>query len=119
VRFTWCWTKDRPDGENMHPGAEETEVVVEFLARGAATELVLTHTGFHNEKLRKGSRRRLERLPRHPGGRFIAELTPRFFPPRYVPEPDWGQLRTQSGPTTSRSSLKKSAPTSSAKQNSL
>jgi len=53
VRFTWCWTKDRPDGENMHPGAEETEVVVEFLARGAATELVLTQSGFPNEQVRK------------------------------------------------------------------
>jgi uncharacterized protein YndB with AHSA1/START domain len=53
LRFTWCWTKDRPDGENMHPGAEETEVVVEFLARGAATELVLTQAGFPNQQLRK------------------------------------------------------------------
>jgi hypothetical protein len=26
---------------------------VEFLARGPATELILTHTGFQNEKLRK------------------------------------------------------------------
>jgi uncharacterized protein YndB with AHSA1/START domain len=53
VRFTWSWTKDRPDGENMQLGSEETEVIVEFVARGPATEIILTHTGFHNDKLRK------------------------------------------------------------------
>ncbi len=53
VRFTWKWTKDGPDGENMHPGSEQTEVTVEFLARGTSTELVLTHSGFGDEKMRK------------------------------------------------------------------
>ena len=53
LRFTWSWTKDRPEGENMHPGAEQTEVAVEFLDRGATTELVLTHSGFKNQKLRE------------------------------------------------------------------
>ena len=53
LRFTWSWSKDRPEGENMHPGAEQTEVAVEFFDRGATTELVLTHSGFKNEKLRK------------------------------------------------------------------
>jgi len=53
LRFTWSWTKDRPEGENMHPGAEQTEVAVEFHDHGSTTELILTHTGFKNEKLRK------------------------------------------------------------------
>jgi uncharacterized protein YndB with AHSA1/START domain len=53
LRFTWSWTKDRPDGENMHPGAPQTEVSVEFLARGASTEVILTHTGFTDAKLRQ------------------------------------------------------------------
>ena len=53
LRFTWCWTKDRPDGQNMHPDAPKTEVTVEFLPRGAATEVILTHTGFTDAKLRQ------------------------------------------------------------------
>jgi uncharacterized protein YndB with AHSA1/START domain len=53
VRFTWNWTKKRPEGENLHPGSEQTEVTVEFLACGRSTELVLTHRGFGDEKMRK------------------------------------------------------------------
>jgi len=53
VRFTWHWTKDHPDGENLHPGSPQTEVAVEFLDRGDATEVVLTHSGFTDAKARK------------------------------------------------------------------
>ena len=52
IVFTWVWTKDRPEGENMHPGSEHTEVTVEFFARGSSTELVLTQAVFGTEKLR-------------------------------------------------------------------
>jgi uncharacterized protein YndB with AHSA1/START domain len=47
--FTWCWTKKQSDHSEatLHP---ETEVVVEFHARGASTEVVLTHTGFQTAK---------------------------------------------------------------------
>lgn len=51
--FTWAWTKDRPDGETLHPGSHETLVTVEFLARGNSTEVILTHTGFATEALRE------------------------------------------------------------------
>jgi uncharacterized protein YndB with AHSA1/START domain len=50
--FTWCWTKGTPDGENAHPGSEETEVTVEFFARGDSTEVVLTHAVFGSAKMR-------------------------------------------------------------------
>jgi uncharacterized protein YndB with AHSA1/START domain len=53
IRFTWSWTKDRPDGENLHPQAPVTEVKVEFLERHASTEVVLTHTGFTDAKQRQ------------------------------------------------------------------
>jgi uncharacterized protein YndB with AHSA1/START domain len=53
VRFSWHWTKERPDGENLHPSSPDTEVTVEFLARGNSTEVVLTHSGFTDGKVRK------------------------------------------------------------------
>ncbi len=51
IVFTWCWTKDRPDGPNLHPGSEETLISVEFFERGPSTEVVLRHSGFHSQKL--------------------------------------------------------------------
>lgn len=50
--FTWKWTKDRPEGENLHTGSEETQVTVEFFERGDLTEVVLTHAVFATEELR-------------------------------------------------------------------
>ena len=52
IVFTWHWTKDTPDGENLHPGSEDTLVTVEFFARGNATEVVLTHAVFSSTELR-------------------------------------------------------------------
>ena len=58
IVFTWFWTKDNPDGENMHPGSEETVVTVEFFARGGnQTEIVLTHSAFANEAQREDHNR--------------------------------------------------------------
>jgi uncharacterized protein YndB with AHSA1/START domain len=47
--FTWGWTKKQSDRSDaiLHP---ETEVTVEFHARGESTEVVLTHTGFQTTK---------------------------------------------------------------------
>jgi uncharacterized protein YndB with AHSA1/START domain len=53
IVFTWFWTKDTPDGPNMHPGSEETVVTVEFFARGDKTEVVLTHSAFATDAQRK------------------------------------------------------------------
>ena len=53
IVFTWFWTKGNPDGENMHPGSEETVVTVEFFARGNKTEVLLTHAAFATEAQRK------------------------------------------------------------------
>ena len=52
--FTWSWKKAEPDGSRteMHPGSPETQVTVEFLARGDSTEVVLTHGLFSSTKLR-------------------------------------------------------------------
>ena len=52
IVFTWHWTKDTPDGKNLHPGSEDTVVTVEFFARGKATEVVLTHATFSCIELR-------------------------------------------------------------------
>jgi uncharacterized protein YndB with AHSA1/START domain len=52
IAFTWQWTKDTPDGMNLHPGSEDTLVTVEFFARGRATEVLLTHAVFSSTELR-------------------------------------------------------------------
>jgi uncharacterized protein YndB with AHSA1/START domain len=52
IVFTWNWTKNTPDGENMHPGSEETIVTVEFIALGNSTEIVLTHEVFSSAAIR-------------------------------------------------------------------
>jgi uncharacterized protein YndB with AHSA1/START domain len=58
IVFTWFWTMDTPDGENMHPGSEETVVTVEFFARGGnKTEVVLTHSAFATEAQREDHNR--------------------------------------------------------------
>jgi uncharacterized protein YndB with AHSA1/START domain len=53
IRFTWRWTRERPDGENLHAASPDTEVAVEFRARGSSTEVILTHSGFHDAPTRK------------------------------------------------------------------
>jgi len=57
IVFTWRWTKNTPDGENLHPGSEDTLVTVEFFARGGATEVVLTHAAFSSTELRDDHKR--------------------------------------------------------------
>ena len=46
--LTWQWDKDSPLAGS--PG--DTEVSIEFLARGARTDVVLTQSGFRNEESR-------------------------------------------------------------------
>jgi imidazolonepropionase-like amidohydrolase/uncharacterized protein YndB with AHSA1/START domain len=46
--FTWQWDKDSP----LAGSAGDTEVSIEFLARGARTDVVLTQFGFRNEESR-------------------------------------------------------------------
>src|SRR6266850_888160 len=45
-----------PDGPQLHPGSPETEVTVEFFARGNSTEVVLTHAVFGSAKDRDDHR---------------------------------------------------------------
>lgn len=55
IVFGWSWTKQEADGSRtkLNPESPETQVTVEFFARGDSTEVVLTHTGFHSEKDRQ------------------------------------------------------------------
>jgi len=50
IVFTWAWTKTAPAGAQLHPASPETEVIVEFFARGNSTEVVLTHATFGTTK---------------------------------------------------------------------
>jgi len=43
IVFTWAWTNTAHAGAQLHPASPETEVTVEFFARGNSTEVVLTH----------------------------------------------------------------------------
>jgi uncharacterized protein YndB with AHSA1/START domain len=52
IVFSWSWTRDTPDGAQLHPESPETQVTVEFFARGSSTEVVLTHAVFGSAKLR-------------------------------------------------------------------
>jgi uncharacterized protein YndB with AHSA1/START domain len=66
LSFTWAW--ERPQGA----GTRETQVTLEFHARGEGTDLVLTHERFRDKPERKGHARGwqgcLDRLSRKFGG---------------------------------------------------
>jgi uncharacterized protein YndB with AHSA1/START domain len=55
IVFSWSWTKQEPDGSRtkLNPESPETQVTVEFFARGDSTEVVLTQAGFFSEKDRQ------------------------------------------------------------------
>jgi uncharacterized protein YndB with AHSA1/START domain len=50
IVFSWSWAKDTQDGPQLHPDSPETEVTVEFFARGNSTEVVLTQAVFGSAK---------------------------------------------------------------------
>jgi uncharacterized protein YndB with AHSA1/START domain len=50
IVFTWSWTITTVDGSRAYPEGPETQVTVEFFARGNSTEVVLTHAVFHSVK---------------------------------------------------------------------
>lgn len=50
IVFTWSWTSAKVGGEQLHPDSPETQVTVEFFARGNSTEVVLTHATFGSPK---------------------------------------------------------------------
>lgn len=52
IVFTWSWKKAEKDGSRteLHVDSPETQVTVEFLARGNSTEVVLTHGPFGSKK---------------------------------------------------------------------
>jgi uncharacterized protein YndB with AHSA1/START domain len=55
IVFSWSWTKQEADGSRtkLNPESPETQVNVEFFARGDSTEIVLMHAGFFTEKDRQ------------------------------------------------------------------
>lgn len=50
IVFTWSWTKDTPGGAQLIHDSPETQVTVEFFARGDSTEVLLTHAVFTSAK---------------------------------------------------------------------
>lgn len=50
IVFTWAWEKMPHDAEGFVPA--ETLVTVEFIEKGSATEVVLTHEQFTDEPMR-------------------------------------------------------------------
>src|SRR3977135_2834477 len=56
IVFSWSWAKDPKAGPPLHPDSPETQVTVEFFARGNSTEVVLTHAVFGSAKDRDDHR---------------------------------------------------------------